>query len=65
MNRPWRRSIYAEKMAGWTKAIKVHWPDAQVAIIGERWNSYSNPREDSWNKDVLQNPVSHQADAAT
>ena len=58
-------SVYAEKMAVWTKGIHTQWPDAQVAVIGERWNSYHKPREDTWNKDVLQNPVTAGADAAT
>ena len=58
-------SVYAEKMAGWTKAIKAAFPSAQVALIGCRWNSYRKEREDDWNKQVLQNPVSAEADAAT
>ena len=58
-------SAYAEKMAGWTKAIKAAFPKAQVALIGDRWNAYRKPREDNWNKQVLQNPLSSQADAAT
>ena len=58
-------SAYAEKMAGWTRAIKNAFPRAQVALIGCRWNAYRKQREDDWNKQVLQNPVSAQADAAT
>lgn len=58
-------SVYAEKMAGWTRAIKHAFPRAQVALIGCRWNAYRKEREDDWNKQVLQNPVSAEADAAT
>ena len=58
-------SVYAEKMAEWTRAIKHAFPRVQVALIGCRWNAYRKEREDEWNKQVLQNPVSTEADAAT
>ena len=58
-------SVYAEKMAGWTSAIKAAFPAAQVALIGSRCNAYRSPREDNWNREVLQNPASTGADAAT
>jgi hypothetical protein len=58
-------TVYAEKMAAWTLAIKSAFPAAQVALIGCRWNAYRKEREDNWNKQVLQNPVSASADAAT
>ena len=52
-------------MSEWTHAIHAIFPMAKVALIGERYNDYSNPREDNWNREVLQNPVSAHADAAT
>ena len=52
-------------MAAWTKSIHRAFPKASVALIGTRWNAYRNEREDNWNKQVLQNPVSSAADAAT
>ena len=58
-------SVYADKMAGWTSAIHAAFPAAKVALIGVRWNSYRKEREDTWNKQVLQSPVSAGADAAT
>ena len=58
-------SVYAQKMSAWTRAIHDNFPTAKVALIGERYNDYSNPREDNWNHEVLQNPVSAHADAAT
>ena len=58
-------SAYAAKMAEWTREIKAAFPQAHVALIGCRWNAYRKAREDDWNKQVLQNPISAQADAAT
>jgi hypothetical protein len=58
---------YAEAMLPWIEAIKKEWPEAQVALIGERWNNYSKPvpREDHWNKQVLHSAAGAKADAAT
>ena len=56
---------YATKMANWTAAVKAAFPAAQVALIGVRAQTDHQPREIGWNQQVLQNPVSHQADAAT
>lgn len=56
---------YANAMLPWISAIKREWPAAQVALIGERWNDYHNPREDSWNEQVLKSPAGRVADATT
>ena len=47
-------------LAAGTKAIKQAFPRAQVALIGCRWNAYRKPREDNWNKQVLQDPINCQ-----
>ena len=39
-------SVYAQKMSVWTRAIHDAFPKAAVALVGERYNDYSNPRED-------------------
>ena len=50
----------------WTKQIKESFPKAKVALIGVRWDTQdASKRELTWNKEVLQNPVSNQADALT
>jgi len=57
---------YAIRMARWTAALKEEFPEAKVALVGERWNPGVPPtREQVWNREVLQDPVSWQADAAT
>jgi len=56
---------YADAMLPWIDAIKKEWPEAQVALVGERWNEYHNPREDAWNEQVLQSSAGAKADAAT
>lgn len=54
---------YAEKMAVWTAGVKAVFPQAKVALDGlaNTWDA----RTDVWNAQVLQNPVSALADAAT
>lgn len=56
-------SDYADKMANWTAAIKAAYPLAKVALDGlaNTWDA----RTLAWNGQVLQNPVSSGADAAT
>ena len=56
-------SDYAEKMSGWTAAIKSAFPGAKVALDGlaNTWDT----RTEAWNGQVLQNAVSSEADAAT
>lgn len=58
---------YADTMLPWITAIKAEWPQAQVALIGERWNDYGKPvpREDTWNEQVLHSAAGAKADAAT
>ena len=56
-------SDYAVRMADWTSKIKAVFPDSSVALVGLA-NDWDN-RTRAWNKQVLQNPVSQQADAAT
>ena len=52
-------------MLPWVAAIKKEFPEAQVALIGERWNDYHNEREDQWNEQVLDSAAGRLADAAT
>lgn len=54
---------YAVRMASWTKAVKAAFPQASVALVGlaNEWDS----RTHVWNHQVLQDPISAQADAAT
>eukprot|EP00048_Salpingoeca_helianthica_P016139 m.230630 g.230630 ORF g.230630 m.230630 type:complete len:509 (-) comp18106_c0_seq1:37-1563(-) len=54
---------YAVQMEAWTKEIKSIFPDSLVALVGLA-NDWDN-RTREWNKQVLQNPISSQADAAT
>ena len=54
---------YAERMASWTAAIKTAFPTSQVALVGVA--NYWDNRTQLWNQQVLQNPISQQADAAT
>ena len=57
---------YALAMVNWTKQIKQIFPEAKIALIGVRWDTQdASQRELTWNKQVLQNPISYQADAAT
>jgi hypothetical protein len=54
---------YAIKMAQWTTALKKEFPSALVALVGLA-NDWDN-RTRVWNDQVLNNPLSSQADAAT
>lgn len=54
---------YAIKMADWTKQIKAVFPNSSVALVGLA-NDWDN-RTRIWNEQVLSNPVSSLADAAT
>jgi hypothetical protein len=54
---------YAVRMATYTKAIKEAFPQSRVALVGLA-NEWDN-RTHVWNKQVLQDPISLGADAAT
>ena len=57
---------YAIAMSKWTIAIKKVFPEAKIALIGNRWDPPpSTKRENRWNYEVLQNKISYYADAAT
>eukprot|EP00052_Salpingoeca_macrocollata_P036301 m.17475 g.17475 ORF g.17475 m.17475 type:complete len:463 (-) comp9553_c0_seq2:31-1419(-) len=58
---------YAVAMQPLTAAIKTLFPQAQVALVGVRYDDpqYQSERSRVWNAQVLQNAVSKQADAAT
>eukprot|EP00940_MAST-03C_sp_MAST-3C-sp2_P000252 g252.t1 len=58
-------SVYAAAMVPFLRAVRERFPNARVALIGERWNDYHNEREDTWNDQVLNNGSGALADAAT